>query len=159
MVILALNLVCLLALVLIFLAPYSASTGCSETAGIIYMVFKPLCHQRASRSFFIWGHQLAVCARCMGVYSGLAFSGVFASALLMARKLKPLPVYLLIFFLIPIAIDGAVQLLGLRESTNIIRLLTGILAGFGVVLFLYPRLWNIEKSKTLGQSAEEVKGG
>lgn len=123
------------------------------------MVFKPLCHQRASRSFFVWDHQLAVCARCLGVYLGLALSGVFATALLMARKLKPLPVYLLVFFLIPLTIDGAVQLFGLRESTNIIRLFTGILAGFGVVLFLYPRLWNMEKPKTLGQSAEEVKGG
>ncbi|MFB0546840.1 MAG: DUF2085 domain-containing protein, partial [Anaerolineae bacterium] len=42
--------------------------------------------------------------------------------------------------LLPIAIDGVTQLLGLRASTNLLRALTGALAGSGFGLFIYPTL-------------------
>lgn len=37
--------------------------------------------------------------------------------------------------LIPGGIDGTTQLIGERESTNVVRVLTGLLLGVGVVLF------------------------
>ena len=39
-----------------------------------------ICHQRPERSFFFHGHQLAVCARCTGLYFGAALAVPFAVA-------------------------------------------------------------------------------
>lgn len=47
------------------------------------------------------------------------------------------PVWLAALLLVPLVVDGAVQLLTAYESTNMRRLITGILFGYGFVsLFL-----------------------
>src|SRR3954471_7132715 len=38
-----------------------------------------VCHQRPDRSFFFHGRQLAVCARCTGLYVGAAVAAPFAT--------------------------------------------------------------------------------
>ena len=38
----------------------------------VYLVGGLLCHQRPERSFFLWGSQMPVCARCTGIYVGAA---------------------------------------------------------------------------------------
>lgn len=40
------------------------------------------------------------------------------------------------FLLIPGGVDGITQLIGNRESTNLLRVLTGILLGVGIVLLV-----------------------
>lgn len=40
-----------------FLAPYFLKTGAELPANIIYTIYKPLCHQLAFRSWFIFGEQ------------------------------------------------------------------------------------------------------
>jgi uncharacterized membrane protein len=39
--------------------------------------------------------------------------------------------------LIPCGVDGASQLLGLRESTNSLRFLTGLIAGIGLGMLIF----------------------
>jgi len=39
----------------------------------VYVIGSLVCHQRPERSFYIWGHQMPVCARCTGIYAGAAF--------------------------------------------------------------------------------------
>ena len=51
-----------------------------------YLVGSLLCHQRPERSFFLWGSQMPVCARCMGIYAGAALA---ALALPFVARLKP----------------------------------------------------------------------
>jgi uncharacterized membrane protein len=41
-----------------------------------YLVGSLLCHQRPERSFFLWGSQMPVCARCTGIYFGAAFAAI-----------------------------------------------------------------------------------
>ena len=48
----------------------------------------------------------------------------------------PFKVY--VFFLIPIAVDGLTQMVGLRESNWVLRTVTGALFGFATVFFAYP---------------------
>lgn len=43
------------------------------------------------------------------------------------------PAWLLALLLLPLVVDGAVQKLSSYESTNIRRLITGILFGYGLV--------------------------
>ncbi len=96
---------------------------------LLYLFFSPICHQLPERSFFIFGHQLPVCARCTGIYFG-ALAGSF-----FAREKSPSPLFL-VAALIPMALDGGTQLF-LRESTNVLRLVTGVIAGFATIFYVY----------------------
>jgi len=42
----------------------------------VYLLGSVLCHQRPERSFFLWGSQMPVCARCTGIYLGAAFASL-----------------------------------------------------------------------------------
>lgn len=97
-----------------------------------YLFFSPLCHQLPERSFFIWGHQLPICARCTGIYMGVFVGSLFA------HQESP-PFWVLVAGLIPLGIDGGTQLF-FRESTNAIRFATGIIAGVVVAFYLVPGL-------------------
>jgi len=39
-------------------------------AAAVYLIGSHICHQQADRSFHLFGAQLAVCARCTGIYIG-----------------------------------------------------------------------------------------
>ncbi len=95
-------------------------------------VFDYICHRRPERSFFYKGRQFPVCARCTGFY----ISGI---ATIILINLYPVPYSLTtlligIILLIPYAIDGFTQLFEIRESNNILRLITGLLGGVGIIL-------------------------
>lgn len=49
------------------LAPVLRNTGQSEPADVIYRLYKPLCHQLAYRSFFLFGEQAAYPRELAGV--------------------------------------------------------------------------------------------
>jgi uncharacterized membrane protein len=86
---------------------------------------------------------LPLCARCSGIYLG-----VFASyAYLIARRgfrVNSIPriTYSLIIaaFILPMAFDGLTSYVGLRETTNDLRALTGALAGSVLPIFAFPLL-------------------
>ncbi len=87
------------------------------------------CHQHASRSFFLNDNQMPVCARCTAIF---LFIGLTAFFIVFYRvKVSFLWVLLLI---IPMGLDGTIQLLSSYESTNPIRFITGGLAGMASVL-------------------------
>lgn len=80
------------------------------------------CHQMPSRSFFIGEYQFPLCARCTGIALG------YIIALLVApfRSFG----YSLAILMPPLAVDGTVQYFTDYESTNLKRIVTGILYGF-----------------------------
>jgi uncharacterized membrane protein len=87
------------------------------------------------------GYKLAFCERDLAIYLSIAVAGsVFG---LHRVRIFPLPVKLYLALLVPIAVDGFTQLFGWRESTPLLRLLTGLCFGVGTVWFIYPRLDNI----------------
>lgn len=139
----ALNIIWTIIAALIILAPYLAGKG-SSLAGVIYLLFKPTCHQMASRSFFVWGHQFAVCARCTGIWFSLMIFGYATTAVLHLKRFPPLKFGWLIVAILPLAIDGVIQLVRLHESNNIVRIITGSVAGAALIWFLYPRIWNVD---------------
>lgn len=118
----------------IFAAPLLASYH-PMLASFIYMFFSPICHQLPERSFFLAGHQIAVCARDTGIYLG-ALLGI---VLYPIRQPKVSRWHFLIASL-PIAFDGGGQLLGLWTSTNLVRVTTGLLIGIVGTLFLLPKI-------------------
>lgn len=83
------------------------------------------CHQRADRSFFYNEWQFPVCARCTGVIIGQALA--FTAFIKGKRPIKSS----LVFCSIMLG-DWLVQFFKIKESTNLRRLFTGILGGFGL---------------------------
>ncbi len=84
------------------------------------------CHQMSERSFFVRGYQFPVCARCTGVYLG----GVLG--LVLYWFIKP-NIFLSIVFCIIMFLDWELQYKEILKSTNIRRVITGTLAGYGLI--------------------------
>jgi uncharacterized membrane protein len=127
---------------LALLAPYLEHAGLPIPGLLIHKAFRVLCHQKTERCFYVSGHPMAVCSRCFAVYAsfltvGLAF-GTWRS--LTKRCWEEIPLWSLGVLALPMALDGLTQLVGLRESTQAIRTITGTLVGAGVGLFVYPFL-------------------
>jgi uncharacterized membrane protein len=103
-----------------------------------------LCHQLPVRSFFAGGHQLPVCARCTGIYAGFVVSlAVIALFERGRRRMGMPPAWLLGLGVAAIAVmawDGVTSYAGLRETTNMLRLATGLGTGFALSLVVAPIL-------------------
>jgi uncharacterized membrane protein len=187
------------------LAPTLMHVGATVPARIIYTIYSPMCHQMASRSFFLFGEQPAYprqlagtslrpiesymaglpefagvdphnwikftyAARAfignsqMGIYGFVLIAGLVYGLLRRRYHIKPLP--FLVFIIVgmgPIGLDGFSQLFGywstplngaaptgfmatvqsifpLRESTPLLRTLTGALFGFMLAWLTYPHV-------------------
>lgn len=88
------------------------------------------CHQLPERSFFYKGKQFPVCARCTGVTIGEC-SALIAMALGIRISFITSTILLL-----TMGFDWFIQAIHIQQSTNMRRLLTGFLGGFGL-FYLY----------------------
>ena len=88
-----------------------------------------LCHQRPERSFVIGGDQLAVCARCTGLYVGSAMAAPLA--LLAASSLTGLRARrILVLASVPTALTWALEFVGLAALSNVARFIAALPLGF-----------------------------
>jgi uncharacterized membrane protein len=94
----------------------------------IYRVGDVLCHTKASRSFYLNQNQLPFCARCTAIWIGISM-GV---GLMMFYRISDHRLFFTGFIasIGLLGFDGVGQLLDLWESTNGIRLVTGLCVGF-----------------------------
>jgi uncharacterized membrane protein len=97
----------------------------------IYIIGDLECHQIAERSFFLNGNQMPFCARDLGLFVGLMVG--FGIATFISLQVNPV---LLILGLLPLGLDGGIQLVTEYESTNALRVATGLLAGVALALLL-----------------------
>jgi uncharacterized membrane protein len=121
------------------LAPYLRSRGV-PLGKFIYVCFSPVCHQIPARSFSAWGYPLAVCARCLGIYSGF-FAGMVLYPFLRGFSTVRLPktkVFLAVTA--PIAVDTVGNFFRLWATSNVLRLATGFLWGTILPFFLMTGL-------------------
>ena len=101
------------------------------------------CHQIYERSFSIFGFQFPVCARCTGLALG-QLTGFILSFALLNNKV----IFLFVPALISVAIlglDGIGQYYQKWESTNPRRLITGLLCGFFVIVFINKMIYELIK--------------
>jgi uncharacterized membrane protein len=177
-----------------FLAPVFKKVGWNVPAEVVYKMYRPLCHQWAFRSFFLFGEQayyphaaakipgiltfeqvsgitdlndpsriqarlfegnallgykVALCERDVAIWGAMGLFGVVYA--LTGRKLPKL--HWLIWVILglgPIGLDGLSQLfsqipntfiqsiLPYRESTPLLRVLTGFLFGLTTAWFMFP---------------------
>jgi uncharacterized membrane protein/glutaredoxin len=103
------------------------------------------------------GFKVALCERDVAIYGGILFAGLVFG--FFRRHLKPLPIALwFLFGIVPIAIDGGSQFLSfvpflslpVRESTPLLRTITGGLFGVANVWMAYPYVEeSMEEIRTL----------
>ncbi|MHC1680490.1 MAG: DUF2085 domain-containing protein [Methanomassiliicoccales archaeon] len=91
---------------------------------VVYLLGDINCHQQADRSLELNGNQMPFCARDVGILGGAVIG--LAAFVLLGRRV---PWEWLLVLLVPMALDGVVQAITDHESSNVIRLLTGAIAG------------------------------
>jgi uncharacterized membrane protein len=103
-----------------------------------------LCHQLPARSLASGGYQLPVCARDTGIYVGFMVAVAVIALLDRGRHRTGMPpAWLLGVGFAAVALlgwDGLTSYLGLRPTTNLLRLATGIGTGFALSLVVVPLL-------------------
>ena len=127
-----------------FLAPVLAYFGENQAASWLIHSYHGVCDQVPSHSYYLFGHQVCLCERCLAIYCTLLLAGIALAVLPRLRsKVRPLDWRLLLLLIVPMAIDGLTQLVGWRESDLLLRTLTGFLFGLGGAWFIYPRIEEI----------------
>ena len=193
------------------LAPVLMHVGATGPATLLYRIYSPMCHQLASRSFFLFGDQvaypraiagssltpievympslpefadastdparwatflwparrfvgneqmgykMALCQRDVSIYTSMLIGGLIYGLVRRRGPVRPMRFWLFVLIgVAPIALDGfsqlfsqffvgtqldaLAQLFPLRESSPLLRALTGAIFGLSVVWLVYPRL-------------------
>ena len=105
---------------------------------MLFRFFHCICHQLDERSLHILGKPLAVCARCSSIYAGfLAATILFPFVRGLAHSILSRRAVLL-WSLVPMLADVALDALGVHGSTTFTRLITGALFGVVVPFFIIP---------------------
>jgi uncharacterized membrane protein len=150
------------------LAPVLMDAGLTLPAKAIYTIYRPACHQRPERSYFYGGPQaiysveelgaagldtnpfareigneqlgwkVAFCERDVAIYGSIFLTGLVYGVFRKRFSGRRMRVRTFVLFLVPMAVDGILQLFGFYESTWLVRSLTGAIFGIGAVLFAYP---------------------
>jgi len=125
---------------LVFVALAVAIIPDQSHTGWAYFLFRLLCHQKPERSFFLRGHQVPLCERCLALYFGIWLGGVIF--VVSRRRSGISQPWAPIAAWIPLLADAITQWLGFRESNAILRVWTGALAGIVLALFVLCRISN-----------------
>jgi uncharacterized membrane protein len=150
------------------LAPVLMDAGWTVPAKVIYTIYRPACHQRPERSYFYGGPsavysveeleaagldtdpfaraigneqvgwKVAFCERDVAIYGSIFLTGLVYGLLRKRLGAKRMRLRVFALFLVPMAVDGILQLFGFYESTWLMRSITGAFFGVGAVLFAYP---------------------
>jgi uncharacterized membrane protein len=84
------------------------------------------------------GYQVALCQRDVAIFGGLFLVALALAVVRRRRRVRSLPLRLYALAALPLAVDGLSQLAGLRESTPLLRTVTGALFGAATGLLVLP---------------------
>jgi uncharacterized membrane protein len=120
---------------------FSAPLLDPSAGGWIYDYYAVECHQLPERSFYLNGRQMPLCARCTGIAVGM-FAGNLVYPLFGDRMMDSfysrewvLPALgICCLGMVPLVVDGTVQLFTEYRSNNPLRLATGVLFGVSLTL-------------------------
>ncbi|HLE56077.1 MAG TPA: DUF2085 domain-containing protein, partial [Rhodothermia bacterium] len=98
------------------------------------LLFRLMCHGMQERCLELFGTPMPICARCVGIYAGMLVGiAVFGAVPLLRERIMRA---FALAAVTPLALDGLTQLTGLRESTNPLRVATGVIAGLAFGLWI-----------------------
>ncbi len=125
--------------ILVFAAlsvPFLSYFGLDGISKQIFYSLHLVCAQIPSHSFYIFGHQLGMCARNFSIYASMFVGSVIF--VISKKRFPGIPWWIWVLLILPLALDGTTQMFGLRESTWELRVITGTLFGLGNVWFALP---------------------
>ena len=133
--------------------PFLSYFGLNTISKPIFYALHFLCAQIPSHSFYLFGHQLGMCARNLSIYGSMFVGSLIF--VLSKKRLPGIPWWFWVLMILPMAIDGTTQMFGLRESTWELRVITGTLFGLGNIWFVLPLIQKLllETSSTQPQKA------
>lgn len=98
----------------------------------VYTIGSVVCHQAAERSFHLDGIRIPVCARCAGLYLGVA-AGMLAWWRMKHGRAAPAllasPLGVLTLMAIPTALTWAAAMLGVWDAGNLTRAVAALPLG------------------------------
>lgn len=113
-----------------------------------YYFFDALCHQDPSRSLYINSHQMAVCARCLGIYISFLTGWLLLPVIVLLQR--PANIQKKIFLIAAIILNST-DVIGnyynFWSNTLNSRLLLGSLLGLAAAMFLADSFFKIKKSE------------
>lgn len=116
-------------LLLLLAAPLQAA-GVTLSAAT-YALGSYVCHQQAARSFHIGAAQLPVCARCLGLYAGVAMGVVVGAGARMKNARAAL-----IWAALPTLITWAASVVGFVHASNMVRAIAAAPLGAVVAMLV-----------------------
>src|SRR5947199_2297560 len=116
--------------------PFLSYFGLDAIAKPLFFSLHFVCAQIPSHSFYIYGHQLGLCARNFSIYTSMFLASLIFT--LIKKRLPGIPWWIWVLMILPMAWDGITQMFGLRESTWVLRVITGTLFGLGNIWFVLP---------------------
>jgi len=84
------------------------------------------------------GWKVALCERDVAIYGAMLAGGLLFGLLRRRGGVPKLSFRVYLLFLVPVALDGLTQLVGLRTSNWLLRSITGAIFGLATVWLAYP---------------------
>jgi uncharacterized membrane protein len=112
-------------------------------AAALYAIGSRICHQIPARSFHLFGSQLPVCGRCLGIYAGAAV-GLLIPAMTAGRDSRLMmtvtPRTLLLLGAAPTTVTLVLEWSGAWSGSNVWRAAAGVPLGVAVALVVAQAL-------------------
>ena len=116
---------------------YDGSVGRS-VADALYFGFAKICHQIDGRSLHVFGEKFGVCVRCTSIYFSF-LAGLLFYPFIRALETNNVPdKRWLIVGILPMVIDAFLNDLGILQSGDATRVVTGSIAGFVLAFYILP---------------------
>ena len=119
----------------------------------LYWIGGAVCHQLPDRTVLLDGTLLPFCARCTGIYLGFVLSvGYFyvQKRYFGNKLLKGIQIFIAAFCFLPFMLDGMGSYIGIWQSNNLARILTGLPAGVSLpYFFILIKNFNIDEENNL----------
>jgi len=93
------------------------------------------CHQKAERSFYIFGWQMGLCIRCTAIYFSMWLTTILYP--LIRKRYPNLSLWIMILLVAPMVLDILTEkYIGFRSSLNLTKFVTGVVFGASLPYYL-----------------------
>jgi len=145
-------------------APIAEEYGLYALSHHCYTTLSHICHQYPTRCLWVVNRPMGLCSRCFSVYASFSLSLLFLPQLQNKRG-----VGLSCLLFLPLTVDALLQYWGIRESVNLLRVISGISFGVGASLiyryvavsfvFILKALANRRKTMSAYEYSTLIIGG
>ncbi|MBI5227289.1 DUF2085 domain-containing protein [Candidatus Micrarchaeota archaeon] len=138
--------------------------SCTNQSGKFVNTYQDRLQTKAIQSPDVVGYKIPVCSRDVGIYGAMLLAGIAYPFLRRLEETKVWPTSYLVLAIVPLGVDGTVQLLSelgllpfVYESTNEIRLLTGVIAGVALSFYAIAILMNMFGTESTDNKSKKKK--